>query len=849
MGFFFKTEVVEDTIAKPARVKATASAKKLDVSALVIGCESCALKPAWGTMSSPRMVMSYVNKEADILVLGASPNEIEDMQGAPFLGPEGKLFKKRVGGKFNDRMAYQNVVRCRPPKDRSITLQESYACSQHLSDDVAKLPIKAIIGIGPVPLQRFWPGVSIMRVHGQRFPVKLGDKTVWYYPVLSPGYLIANGGERSAAYSAFASDLKRFFDAVDKWGTPKVHSFSNSQVLLPKTEQEARDIIARFQPDIPLGADIESNSHLRPNDRGARLITAALSDYENCMAFPVDFPGHPCEWGMRVLVETVSKRMWIAHNANLELTWFNHFAPNVDIADFHDSQALARIDYNRETIQSLAEVSHVELGVNIKSYNNINTKLMNNYTLDEVLPYNGLDAFASSLIYRNITRRRPATDRNYVRLLESIRSTSNMQLLGLPVDFDASRALKKEWGDKVEKIKADASKLYEVRQFENTKQQPFNLGSTDDVGEALVIFGKLKLPEKHTKGKTTYTTDEAALTKATEHLEGGSHPLVTAVTDFREATKQISTYIDPLLEVPLIYEDGLVHPNYTVLLTSTGRLSSTDPNVQNFPKRRHREVRRQIVPPKGYGFYAFDYGQLEARVLAMASKDRMFCESILKGFDIHSYWRDKVLDIYPEYIERLKLMTNQTELKKIMKGGRDVIKTDLVFASFYGAMPGSVAARTQIPMHTVNTIMMEFWKDYAGVLSWIKARRKEYDDTGTARTLTGRSRVGILWGNEPINTPIQGTAADVVSDAMNALSRLSVELKEPCLHPRINIHDDLSFFLPDSDDLPDFIELITETMLEVRYPWQVVPFVVEASTGDNWCDLNEFGVFTGGHIR
>jgi DNA polymerase I-like protein with 3'-5' exonuclease and polymerase domains len=233
----------------------------------------------------------------------------------------------------------------------------------------------------------------------------------------------------------------------------------------------------------------------------------------------------------------------------------------------------------------------------------------------------------------------------------------------------------------------------------------------------------------------------------------------------------------------------------------------------------------------------------------MASKDRNLCESIIKGIDIHGAWRDNILRMYPDYILRLAQMTNQTEEKKILKEGRNIVKADLVFASFFGSTVDSCAKRMQMPTSIAHEVLGEFWHEFAGVKAWIKARRAEYRDTGSITTLTKRVRHAVLWGNEPINTPVQGSAADVVIEAMSELAELARGRGDMHYHPRINIHDDLTFLLPDDDRLPGYIEEIAAILVKPRFDWVIVPLAVEAAVGPNWADLEEFAAFEGKYYR
>jgi DNA polymerase I-like protein with 3'-5' exonuclease and polymerase domains/uracil-DNA glycosylase len=860
MGFFFDDAPASGQPADsgqqraPARPKRGQGGKEKEFNPQgPRGCAACPLQARWGVISSPVMKIKGP-RDARFLILGHVPSEEADKRNQPFAEADGQWLRKLLPGRVMGEVAFQYAVRCYTPRpakhtDAFAPPQANHACSELLEADLADYKdIEFIIGIGQLPLSRIFPGASIGRVHGTRIPIRLAGRVLWYYPIIDPEYVSRMGGDRSPPAAVVKADLKRFFKRCNTWAKPRIAHMDPKDVLVAHSREQAEKLIRSLKG--PLGFDIETNE-LRPNVRDSAIWTAAFSDCETTVAFSVDHPGGPNDWGMDVMLETCRRRKWIAHNAAFELLWITHFArargESDAFAEFDDSQAYGRLYHERETIQSLEDLSLVHLGINLKALTGITGKTMKNYPLQDVLPYNGLDALGSVLLVREMAGKVDAT--NYRRLLEGIRATVEMELRGLPVDLKRAAELEAEWGAKERAARAEARTIYEARQWEAVTQRPFNISSPDDLGEALVTYGKLKLPlapGNREGGKVRYVTDDAALQAAVKERPS---PLVDIVLRVREASKMKSTYIDPIIEVPERFPDGLLHPTYTMMLTATGRLSSADVNIQNFPKRRHKELREQIIAPQGYDLFAFDYAQLEARVIAMASKDRNLCEKIISKYDIHSYWRDKCLEAYPDYIERLRIKTNETEEKKILKGGRNIIKTDFVFASFFGATTKSCAERTDIPLPIMTQIQGDFWREFNGVKKWIGARRNEFAEEGAIRTMTGMTRRGVLWGNEPINTPVQGTGAHIVIDAMNACAALSRELKDPALHPRINIHDDLSFFFPQSAHQEEYIELIAETLTAVRYPWQIVPFAIEAATGPSWAALEEFAVFEGDYIR
>jgi DNA polymerase-1 len=678
-------------------------------------------------------------------------------------------------------------------------------------------------------------------VHGIRFPLRIGGKVVWYFPVLHPAYVLRMGGERSAVAPIFKADIKTFFANVDRWRPARIADLALDQVQIMRDRAPAEAALARMQR--PLAVDLET-SKLRPFHRDAKILTAAFSDGDTTIAFPIEHEqAKSCTWGRKLLLDTISSTPWIAHNAAFELLWFWAAAEAASDdwrpGSFDDTMALGRLYHERETLLSLDDLSRVHLGVAVKELSPVDPRKIENFPLDEVLRYCGLDALASALLYRQLHKQ---VDRdNYQRILASIVSTVAMERAGLPIDPEASERLRQDWTARKQEVAAEAGRIYEVREFERHMQKPFSISNPNDVGQALAVYGRVPLPKT---GSGKWSTDDAILEKQCK-----DHPLVSCVHRYREAAKIISTYIEPVTKARQDNADGQLHPGYTTMLTATGRLSSHEPNIQNFPRRRHKEVRRQIVAPDRHLMLAFDYGQLEARVIAMASRDQQLCDAIMHGYDVHQHWLDRLLKLYPTYLQTIAERTGKRDPAAVRKAARDAIKTDFVFSSFFGSAPKNCAANIGAPLEIVQQLAEEFWLEFRGVRNWLKARHREYRDTGAIRTLTGRVRRALLWGNEPINTPIQGTAADIVVDAMNAMTETALRQRDRYLLPRMQIHDDLTFILPDDADLPRYIESISACLVAVRFDWQIVPLTVEAKIGTNWAELEEFAVFTGGYRR
>ena len=182
------------------------------------------------------------------------------------------------------------------------------------------------------------------------------------------------------------------------------------------------------------------------------------------------------------------------------------------------------------------------------------------------------------------------------------------------------------------------------------------------------------------------------------------------------------------------------------------------------------------------------------------------------------------------------------ENPKLLKLFRDSVKNNWVFAAFYGAAYRSLASYMQMPIEAAEELYEEFWKEFSGMRAWQQSTYDHYNTYGYIETLTGRRRYAYMQGGEIINAPIQGTASDIVIDGMNRLSEEAERTGKWQYQAILNIHDDLSFYLPEETWEED-LKHIVRVMLDCKYPFINVPLTVEASVGTNWYNAKEYGVF------
>ena len=348
---------------------------------------------------------------------------------------------------------------------------------------------------------------------------------------------------------------------------------------------------------------------------------------------------------------------------------------------------------------------------------------------------------------------------------------------------------------------------------------PFNINSTRQLGD--LLFDKLGLPPVK-KTKTGYSTNADVLEKLKS-----KHPIIPAIMDYRMLTKLKSTYADGLLKV--IGEDGRIRTTFQNLVTATGRLSSTEPNLQNIPVRTDlgAEIRRMFVPKEGCVLVDADYSQIELRVLAHIAEDEVMRDAFISGKDIHTTTAAQVFGVAMEDVTPLQRRHAKAVNFGIVYGISEYSLSEDIGVSFY-------EARAYIENYLTN---------YAGVRKYMKDVVVNAKDLGYTQTMFGRRRYipelkssnfNIRSGAERIalNTPIQGTAADLIKLAMIRVEKALNE-QYPQAELLLQVHDELIVECPE-EIAPQVAQLISREMEGIAE--LSVPLMAEAKYGKSWYD-------------
>jgi len=357
-------------------------------------------------------------------------------------------------------------------------------------------------------------------------------------------------------------------------------------------------------------------------------------------------------------------------------------------------------------------------------------------------------------------------------------------------------------------------------QAHNIAGQSFNLGSPKQLQK--ILFEDLKIPVLKKTPKGAPSTAEEVLQELAL-----DYPLPKVILENRGLSKLKSTYTDKL---PLMVQtkSGRVHTSYHQAVTATGRLSSTDPNLQNIPIRSEegRKIRQAFIAPEGYKVVAIDYSQIELRIMAHLSDDAGLVSAFSEGRDIH---RATAAEIFSESLD--EVTSDQRRSAKAIN-----------FGLIYGMSAFGLSKQLGIGRHQAQEYMDKYFERYPGVLTYMEETRQQASEQGYVETLFGRRLYlpDIKSKNQmrkkgaeraAINAPMQGTAADIIKKAMLAVDAWITEQADDRIKMTMQVHDELIFEIHES-----IVEETTAKLVEImnRAVELKVPLIAEAGIGDNW---------------
>ncbi|MFH1438815.1 MAG: DNA polymerase I [Pseudomonadota bacterium] len=469
---------------------------------------------------------------------------------------------------------------------------------------------------------------------------------------------------------------------------------------------------------------------------------------------------------------------------------------------------------------SLDQVAMAELGYRTITYGEVTRKSRKGQLKFEEVPVDDATQYAAEdaeIVFCLVEKMRPDIEEAGLgKLLRDVeiplsRVLAEMQMAGMRVDTDYLTTLEIDFSRELLRIEKEVWKIAGME---------FNLASPKQLQQ--VLFEKLGL-EKTKKTKTGYST-------GIDVLMGMSHPVAKKILDFRALSKLLGTYVRALPE-EINRSTGKIHTSYNQAVAATGRLSSSNPNLQNIPIRseRGRKIRKAFVPSEGCRFLSADYSQIDLRVLAHLSGDFVLVQAFKNGEDVHRRTAMEVFGVAGDEVT--------PEIRSQAKA--------VNFGVVYGQTEYGLSQQTGLSMKEAREFIRKYFERYGGVQDYMNRVIEEAHKGRGVSTILGRRR--FLRGidsknrNERLmaermarNTPIQGSAADIIKLAM---IKINDWIHEKKLETKmlLNVHDELVFDVPKKEEkeAEEMVRKIMETVMELQ-----VPLVVDTGWGSSWADAH-----------
>lgn len=793
-----------------------------------VGCEACSLSTQWPRLKNPRILPdpNFLAEAAGPVVyfLGGAPNGGDDEVGAPF---KGDSTLRNALRRFELPFTLSNVCRCKPPTGEKPKPSEIAACwGGHAAPDLKQTQPLVIVPLGNIALNRFLPG-TVQDWERVRVPVLVEGTPTWVLPLQDTETLVERDNDDEM--TLWRRALDDLYQDIGTLARPAIVSYEEAlagiEIILPGDLLTGRAIEGRT-----LGVDLETTT-LMPWEPGGKILSASVSNGPRTVAWLVEHPDNPNpQLALDVLLATLrAATRLIAHNGVFEIRWLaKYYGMEVFSWNWCDTMArpfaeLGVIQGNAHRSQDegygrlagLGKQTQLHFGFNVKDVLNVDPVKWRNYTVEQFLLYNGLDAkWCWKLWHQPLS---PWARVEVERQRGAVRAMGAISWRGMLVDQNELAAQSEKLEASVKTETAAIVAHIDVVRWESQTRTKFNPGSPDQVAQFF------DLP----------TADEDALAEVESDL-------AKKILRLRKLDKLLGTYAKGIYKA--LYPDGYLHPDYSCMRVVTGRTSTQKPNAQNMPVRTNKEFRKVIVPPQGCALVSLDYKQLEARGVTIATKDPTMLGYVWRDDDIHREWAVELLDEYPEIADRL--CPHVTDDKKVIARVRGEMKNGFTFPLIYGAALKRCAGELQVPEDVLGPIVERFWKKYAGIRTWQDVVHAFYRQHLYVETMTQRRRFGPVSWTEQLNTPIQGTGSDIVTDAADRCVIHAVETGDVHFIPMVDLHDDLSFYLP-TPRMQGYIETIAKIMVTPTYGFITVPLAVEVKVGiHNWSEQHEFGTYT-----
>lgn len=600
-----------------------------------------------------------------------------------------------------------------------------------------------------------------------------------------------------------------------------VINYKNYKLVL--TEDDLDKVIRKIQKTGELSIDLETTSHLPifAEIVGFSLTPEEDEGYYVPVAHDEDTPQLNLDLvigRLKTILEDKSIRK-IGQNIKYEMVVLSKYGVELKGIYFDSMLAAHLLDSSRQSFK-LDKLSQSILGHKMISYDDVTKKgknriLFNEVDLKTAMKYSCEDADVAMKLYHYFIKQLKDNDLEYVyreKVVKIIPVLAKMEEAGVLIDTELLGSLSSEFEFELAEI---TEKIYSVAGEE------FNLNSPLQLRK--ILFEKLGLEIKKRTKTGEPSTDHEVLEDLCKY-----HDVPVLLLKYRGLSKLKSTYIDALPKI--IYpKTGKIHTSYNPVGTSTGRVSSSDPNLQNIPIKtaEGKRIRKAFIPGEGFSFISADYSQIELRLLAHFSGDKELIDAFANDRDIHSKTASDIFGVKEKDVT--------PEMRRLAK--------NINFGIIYGISPFGLSKQLRTSVGESKKYIDEYFNTYPDVKSYLENSIKESKERGYAITILGRRRpIPELQSSNrmqrgmgeraAINTPIQGSAADIINLAM---INIDEKLKGSDAKMILQVHDEL--IVESHKDKVDEISLIIKNEMENAYKLNV-PVKVDIGTGPNWADAH-----------
>jgi DNA polymerase I-like protein with 3'-5' exonuclease and polymerase domains/uracil-DNA glycosylase len=848
--------------------------KGLSVELLTkLGCRACPLDRVKGN-KNPHLAPQG-HDDPLIYMLDGPPTTRDDAAGKNFAGGVDRIIKHMLPRWVGDRVRWSSITRTAsreidgkvekkvvdarqyrkgdadnpneyvPP--RPPTMIELVCCRPSVEEDIARSKPDAIFAFGGEAVKWLSSIPMIEKWRGRRFPVTIKGHSCWVYPIMHPYHARS---KRKWDKRECEEELQLERDITNacaelKKGLPfaKVYDpkgIADDVELIDGSEpgdfDKALDFIGECWEVPEVGFDYETD-RIRPYAKGSRILSVAMSHTKRTAAIALDHP--QAKWtdeqlddifdALKDFLVRATTRKFV-HGLSFELEWSGVILGRSTIrgaGEWHDSVSQAyvldeRSKMGKPDALSLDFLCMQYFGINLKIISNLDRKKLAEEPVRDVLRYNGLDAKFHRLLAKQQLRRieQEGLMDVYIHHNERVPAAVLTQIKGVPISPKVNTSFYKRFKREETEAYDRVMAMPVVAEFKSRRKIEFEPSNNNHVLYVMKeILGKKMVSEKTGRA----STDKKVLEKI-------KHAFPRAIEAYRGASKNLVTYIVPARRgSPHLYDDDKMHPLLQTCSTDTGRTSSEDPNVQNWPKRKLKIVREQVRGDETEVVVSFDYGQIQARNIAMESLDKVFIKSFWDREDIHGEWVRNIDRECPGWHLGGAKLKNEKEFDD----ARGIVKNSFVFPSFFGASPNSISVSLGLGDKRNKAKLWEMqeslFERFSGIKKWQDGMKAFYLEHGYVTGLSGYRRRAPISPNQLINAPIQADEAIIVLDAMIRLSKLGWVFQA-----NMEIHDDLTFVWK-KKNVERYAETVIGEMLACPFEWtHAVPLAVEMAVGPSW---------------